>query len=89
MKISIPIRHDFSVQNKALGRDRTSENGKAHQKGIRSDLKLPFTYRSIILYIGSGEGVGSLLEIVDTLYVECVREEIHGMLLVICGRNNY
>ena len=55
VKIGLPIRHDFSVQNKALGGDRTSENGKAYQKGIRSDLKLPFTYRRVILYMG-GEG---------------------------------
>jgi len=55
VKIGLPFRHDFSVQNKALGGDRTSENGRAHHNGIRSDLKLPFTYRRVILYMG-GEG---------------------------------
>lgn len=87
VKIGLPIRVDFSVQSKALGGDRTSEQGKLHQKQIRTELNLPFIDRRVILCMGGGEGVGSLSEIVDALYVECVRKEIHATILVICGRN--
>jgi len=87
VKIGLPIRHDFSVQSKALGGDRTSEKGKMHQKHIRSELGLTFIDRRVILCMGGGEGVGSLSEIVNALYVECARKEIHATILVICGRN--
>ena len=82
----LPIRHDFAVQADQLG-DRMSEEGKAYQKRVREELGLPFTDRKTILLMGGGEGVGSLSNIADALYVELVSQGIDALVLVVCGRN--
>ena len=82
----LPIRHDFALQAEKMG-DRHSEAGKAYQKKVRTDLELPFVDRNTILVMGGGEGVGSLSNIVDALYVELVTQGIDALILVVCGRN--
>jgi UDP-N-acetylglucosamine:LPS N-acetylglucosamine transferase len=81
----LPIRHDFSIQADLLG-DRHSEQGKLHQQKVRRDLELPHD-RKTILVMGGGEGVGSLSNLVDSLYVELVAQGIDALVLVVCGRN--
>lgn len=82
----LPIRHDFAVQAEKMG-NRMSEEGKAHQRLIRRQLELPYEDRTTILVMGGGEGIGSLSNIVDALYVELVLQGINALILVICGRN--
>lgn len=82
----LPIRHDFAVQAENMG-DRMSKEGQDYQVKVRSDLKLPFTQRKTILVMGGGEGVGSLANIVDAIYVELVAQSIDALVLVVCGRN--
>lgn len=82
----LPIRHDFAVQAENLG-DRMSEQGMEYQRKVRAQLKLPFVDRKTILVMGGGEGVGSLSNIVDALYVELVSQGIDAVILVVCGRN--
>lgn len=82
----LPIRHDFAVQAENLG-DRMSPEGKAYQKQVREELELPFTDRKTILLMGGGEGVGSLSNTADALYVELVAQGIDALVLVVCGRN--
>lgn len=82
----LPIRHDFSVQAEAMG-DRMSKEGKAYQRSIRELLQLPCVDRPTILMMGGGEGVGSLGNMTDALYVELVNQGIDALILVVCGRN--
>ena len=82
----LPIRHDFAVQAELMG-DRMSSEGKAYQVSMRAELGLPFTDRKTLLVMGGGEGVGSLSNIVNTLYVELVASGIDAVILVVCGRN--
>lgn len=82
----LPIRHDFAVQAELLG-DRMSPEGVAYQRSIRQDLDLPHVDRKTILVMGGGEGVGSLSNIVDSLYSEFVCNGIDALILVVCGRN--
>jgi UDP-N-acetylglucosamine:LPS N-acetylglucosamine transferase len=84
--MGLPIRHDFSVQAEKLG-DRTSPDGKAYQASVRAELGLPHTDRATLLVMGGGEGVGSLSDIVNHLYVELVLHGIDALILVVCGRN--
>ena len=84
--VGLPIRHDFSVQAEKLG-DRMSPEGKEYQRQVRADLGFPVTDRKTILVMGGGEGVGSLSNIVDALYVEFVSQGIDAVILVVCGRN--
>lgn len=83
----LPIRHDFSVQAEAMG-DRMSDEGKAYQRKVREELKLIHTNRKTILMMGGGEGVGSLANMTDALYVELVSQGIDALVLVVCGRND-
>lgn len=82
----LPIRHDFAVQAEAMG-DRMSKAGKAYQRSIREQLELPCLDRPTILLMGGGEGVGSLGNITDALYVELVNQGMDALVLVVCGRN--
>ena len=82
----LPIRHDFAIQSENMG-DRMSPEGKAYQRKVRQDLQLPHTDRKTILMMGGGEGVGSLGNMTDALYVELVSQGIDALVLVICGRN--
>eukprot|EP00543_Licmophora_paradoxa_P004648 CAMPEP_0202450758 /NCGR_PEP_ID=MMETSP1360-20130828/9320_1 /ASSEMBLY_ACC=CAM_ASM_000848 /TAXON_ID=515479 /ORGANISM="Licmophora paradoxa, Strain CCMP2313" /LENGTH=614 /DNA_ID=CAMNT_0049069141 /DNA_START=26 /DNA_END=1870 /DNA_ORIENTATION=+ len=86
IKIGLPIRHDFAIQAEKLGQ-RTSEEGKAYQITVRKQLNLPHSDRRTILLMGGGEGVGSLSEIVNALYVELANNGINALILVVCGRN--
>jgi UDP-N-acetylglucosamine:LPS N-acetylglucosamine transferase len=82
----LPIRHDFALQSEMMG-DRMSPEGKEYQRKVRQDLQLPFTDRKTILMMGGGEGVGSLGNMTDAIYVELVSQGIDALVLVICGRN--
>lgn len=86
VKIGLPIRHDFALQAEQLG-DRMSEAGAAYQRTVREALELPHTDRKTILLMGGGEGVGSLSNITNALYVELVSQGIDALILVVCGRN--
>jgi UDP-N-acetylglucosamine:LPS N-acetylglucosamine transferase len=82
----LPIRHDFAVQSENMG-DRTSPEGREYQRKVRQDLQLPYADRKTILMMGGGEGVGSLGNMTDAIYVELVTQGIDALVLVICGRN--
>jgi UDP-N-acetylglucosamine:LPS N-acetylglucosamine transferase len=95
----LPIRHDFSVQAESLG-NRYSVEGKTYQRTIRQKLNLPpktssgdlpqtsdLLDRATLLIMGGGEGVGSLLNITDALYVQLMSQGIDALILVVCGRN--
>jgi len=82
----LPIRHDFAVHSEKLG-ERWSEAGQAYQKSVRELLKMEYPDRCTLLVMGGGEGVGSLSNIVDALYVELVAQGIDANILVVCGRN--
>ncbi|KAG7362836.1 monogalactosyldiacylglycerol synthase family protein [Nitzschia inconspicua] len=84
--IGLPIRHDFAVEAEKLG-NRMSEEGKAYQKLVRTKLKLPSVDRKTLLVMGGGEGVGSLSNIVDALYIELVKQGVDAVIMVVCGRN--
>ena len=84
--IGLPIRHDFAVEAENLG-DRMSPEGKAYQQEVRQKLGLPAVDRKTLLVMGGGEGVGSLSSIVNSLYVEFVKQGIDAVIMVVCGRN--
>jgi len=81
----LPIRNDFAVHAKAMG-DKRSRQGLAYQKKIRKELKLKLDQK-MVLVVGGGEGVGSLSNIVDALYVTLAKRGIDVTLAVVCGRN--
>jgi UDP-N-acetylglucosamine:LPS N-acetylglucosamine transferase len=83
----LPIRHDFALQAENMG-DRMSPEGKSYQQKIRKELQLPHSDRKTILMMGGGEGVGSLGNMTDALYVELVSQGIDALVLVVCGRND-
>lgn len=85
VKVGLPIRHDFAVQAEKLG-DRTSKEGRTYQRSIRKQLELP-PDRHTLLVMGGGEGVGSLSDIVNSLYGELAMNGIDACILVVCGRN--
>jgi UDP-N-acetylglucosamine:LPS N-acetylglucosamine transferase len=87
IQAGLPIRHDFALEAEKLG-DRMSSDGIAYQEQVRRALLLPHTDRQVILCMGGGEGVGSLSNIVDALYVELVSQGIDALVLVVCGRND-
>jgi UDP-N-acetylglucosamine:LPS N-acetylglucosamine transferase len=86
VQIGLPIRHAFAEQAEGLG-DRMSQEGRAYQRVIRQCLQLPFHDRKTVLVMGGGEGVGSLSNIVDSLYVDFRNKGIDSLILVVCGRN--
>jgi 1,2-diacylglycerol 3-beta-galactosyltransferase len=81
----LPIRHDFAVQAENMG-DRTMDSGKDYQTEIREQLDLD-TDKRMVLVMGGGEGVGSLSEIVDQLYVKFTKQGVNATICVVCGRN--
>jgi UDP-N-acetylglucosamine:LPS N-acetylglucosamine transferase len=85
--VGLPIRYDFSVESENLG-DRMSEQGQAYQRHVRQRLGLPSTDRKSLLVMGGGEGVGSLSDIVNALYIELVKQGIDAVIMVVCGRND-
>jgi len=84
--VGLPIRHDFAVESEKLG-DRMSEAGQQYQRKVREKLQLPAVDRKTLLVMGGGEGVGSLSNIVDALYVELVKQSVNAVIMVVCGRN--
>jgi UDP-N-acetylglucosamine:LPS N-acetylglucosamine transferase len=86
IQIGLPIRHQFAVQADLMG-DRMSHEGKEYQKKVRASLGLPVVDKKTVLVMGGGEGVGSLSNIVDSLYVEFYNKGIDALILVVCGRN--
>jgi UDP-N-acetylglucosamine:LPS N-acetylglucosamine transferase len=86
VQIGLPIRHQFAVQADLLG-DRMSPKGVAYQQKVRAELGLPVVDRKTVLVMGGGEGVGSLSNIVDSLYAEFSTQGIDALILVVCGRN--
>jgi len=94
VQIGLPIRHDFGVQSEKLG-DRFSAQGKAYQQSIRKNLNFDaltpegeaLLERKTILVMGGGEGIGSLSNIVNALYIEFVSKGIDANIFVVCGRN--
>jgi UDP-N-acetylglucosamine:LPS N-acetylglucosamine transferase len=84
--VGLPIRHDFAIHAENLG-DRMSPEGMAYQRKVRKELELPAVDRKTLLVMGGGEGVGSLSNIVNAMYVELVKEGIDAVILVVCGRN--
>jgi UDP-N-acetylglucosamine:LPS N-acetylglucosamine transferase len=87
VQIGLPIRHQFALQADLLG-DRMSPEGVAYQEKVRANLGLPVVDKKTILVMGGGEGVGSLANIVDALYVEFSTHGIDALILVVCGRND-
>ncbi len=86
VQIGLPIRHQFAEEAEKLG-NRMSPEGKEYQRKVRAELDLPVVDRKTILIMGGGEGVGSLSNIVDALYVEFMEQGIDALILVVCGRN--
>ena len=54
---------------------------------VRAELGLPFIDKKTVLVMGGGEGVGSLSNIVDSLFIEFTNLGIDAQILVVCGRN--
>ncbi|KAL7455410.1 hypothetical protein ACHAWC_006956, partial [Mediolabrus comicus] len=81
----LPIRYDFAAQADAMG-DRTTEEGKAHQRSIREELNINPNKR-MVLVMGGGEGVGSLSDIVNELYAKLRTQGVDATICVVCGRN--
>jgi 1,2-diacylglycerol 3-beta-galactosyltransferase len=81
----LPIRYDFAAQADAMG-DRTTEEGKAHQRSVREQLNINPNKR-MVLVMGGGEGVGSLSDIVNELYAKLRTQGVDATICVVCGRN--
>ncbi|KAL7549086.1 hypothetical protein ACHAWF_012359 [Thalassiosira exigua] len=81
----LPIRHDFAAQADAMG-DRTSEQGKLYQAKVRESIGIDPNKR-MVLVMGGGEGVGSLSDIVNELYVKLTSQGVDATICVVCGRN--
>jgi len=74
------------MQADLLG-ERKSPEGIAYQEKVRAELELPVVDKKTILVMGGGEGVGSLSNIVNSLYMEFIQKGIDALILVVCGRN--
>jgi 1,2-diacylglycerol 3-beta-galactosyltransferase len=81
----LPIRHGFAHQADKLG-DRTCQKGKEYQKNVKKDVNINIQ-KPMVLVMGGGEGVGSLSEIVDQLYVKLTLQGVDATICVVCGRN--
>lgn len=81
----LPIRRDFAVQAELMG-DRATDEGKAYQKQMKVKTNLDAS-KPVILVMGGGEGVGSLSQIVDELYISLTQRGVDATVCVVCGRN--
>lgn len=86
VQIGLPIRMDFATQADNMGGNRNSEKGKDYRMKIRDQLGIS-KEKKMVLVMGGGEGVGSLSEIVDSLYATFSREGVDATVAVVCGRN--
>ena len=66
--------------------DRTTETGKLYQNEVREVLGVD-TNKKTVLVMGGGEGVGSLSDIVNELYVKFTEQGVDATIFVVCGRN--
>ena len=82
----LPIRHGFGIQAEKL-KDRTTEHGKNYQTSIKQELGLE-TNQPMVLVMGGGEGVGSLSDIVNQLYIQLTLQGTNTTICVVCGRND-
>ena len=82
----LPIRSDFADNAEKMG-CRTTEEGKAYRKNMKSTLGLD-PEKKVILLMGGGEGVGSLGAIAEQLYLELRETGVDASICVVCGRNN-
>lgn len=85
VRTGLPIRYDFAVQAENLG-DRTTDEGKAYQASLRTQLDLN-PEKPMILLMGGGEGVGSLATITEQIHQTFVQRGIDATICVVCGRN--
>jgi 1,2-diacylglycerol 3-beta-galactosyltransferase len=85
VQFGLPIRHEFGLHAEELG-DRMSTAGRLYRKKIKEKLGLS-PERRTILVMGGGEGVGSLLNVVEALFIELFKNEVEATIVVICGRN--
>jgi len=81
----LPIRHQFAVEAGNMGQ-RRSPVGMAYQRMVREELGVDVDKKTVLV-MGGGEGVGSLSDIVDSLYVTFSKQGIDATILVVCGRN--
>lgn len=81
----LPIRHEFGVHSELLD-DRTTEHGQQYQAQIKEELGLNPNGK-VVLVMGGGEGVGSLSNIVDSLYANLRKSGVDATICVVCGRN--
>jgi len=87
VRTGLPIRHGFAEQAKALTTEgRTSPEGKEYQRTIRNELNIAED-KQCILVMGGGEGVGSLNDIVNEIYVKLTKSGVDATVCVVCGRN--
>ena len=85
VQVGLPIRHDFGIESELLG-DRMSHEGKLYQSSMREKLHVAPDFKTVLV-MGGGEGVGSLSNIVDELYMKLDELQMNATILVICGRN--
>eukprot|EP00980_Cylindrotheca_fusiformis_P012685 scaffold3103_cov136-Cylindrotheca_fusiformis.AAC.23 len=81
----LPIRHGFAVRAEEMG-DRTSDRGKEYQKATKMKLAIDDD-KPMVLVMGGGEGVGSLSEIVDEMFIKLTQQGVNATICVVCGRN--
>lgn len=81
----LPIRHDFAVEAEKLG-DRTTKEGQEYQTRMKTHIGID-PQKPMVLLMGGGEGVGSLGEIVNDLYISFAERGIDATICVVCGRN--
>lgn len=81
----LPIRDDFAIHAEKMG-PRTSAEGKKYRNLIKSELGLN-PDKKVVLVMGGGEGVGSLGEIAEKIYLELRAKGVDATVCVVCGRN--
>lgn len=75
------VKVDLALEDMLVQTEEGSETAMAKEEAT------PLLDRRTILVMGGGEGVGSLSNIVNALYVELALHGIDALLLVVCGRN--
>ena len=81
----LPIRNDFADHAEKMG-DRTTQEGKLYRKNMKLVLGLD-PEKKVILLMGGGEGVGSLGEIAEKIYLKLRKTGVDATICVVCGRN--
>ncbi len=81
----LPIRDDFAVHAEKMG-SRVSVQGKQYRNHMKSELGLN-PNKKMVLLMGGGEGVGSLGDIAESIYLELRAKGVDATICVVCGRN--